>query len=106
MQFMGLGFEVGEDPATSAALTVTYPGSEYPRTYQSDAPTGLWRFHAMDPGAAPSQFSVVVAVGSLAPPAAPDVTPLHAAIDWATRASAQYYSPQLRTDIDLVCVCA
>lgn len=102
MQFMGLGFEVGEDPATSAALTVTYPGSEYPRTYQSDAPTGLWRFHAMDPGAAPSQFSVVVAVGSLAPPAAPDVTPLHAAIDWATRASAQYYSPQLRTDIDLV----
>ncbi len=93
--------QVGEGSTPASALTVTYPGSEYPKTYQSGAPTGLWRFHPMDPTAPDSAFAVVVALGQLA---APDtgVTPLHATIDWATRASLAYYSPRLRTDISIV----
>jgi hypothetical protein len=56
-------------------MTVVYPGSEFPRTYQSGAPSGLWRFHPADPAAPPSAFSVVVAVGALVPGPSTAVVP-------------------------------
>lgn len=98
MTFAGLGYEAGE---MGAALTVTFPGSEYPKTYQSHAPNGLWRFHPLVPNAPTSAFAAVFVFGALAPPA-PSFTTLHATIDWATRASLSYFSPLLRSDIDLL----
>lgn len=99
MTFTSVGYERGNE---STLLVAAYPGSEYPKTYQAQTPSGqLWRYHPLTAAAPPSTFTVIVAAAQLTPSASQLRIPFQCALDWLWRGALAYYAPMARTDVDL-----